>query len=185
MANLKCITCDKNLISGRTKFCSIRCNKLNNLKKLRAISTENFSLKSKVKCSCCDKILPRGKRKHCSSECRKKFRQTIDTGKGSHKFRNEKAKETKINLIKILGGSCESCGYSKNYAALSFHHKDPKTKKFSIIASARVDRSWEDILQEALKCSLLCHTCHQELHNPQCLISNEQSKNLYAFCYPC
>lgn len=31
----------------------------------------------------------------------------------------------KLDAIEYLGGKCISCGYSKYYGALEFHHRDP------------------------------------------------------------
>jgi hypothetical protein len=67
------------------------------------------------------------------------------------------------------GGECMICGYSKCIAALQFHHREPKDKKFSI-----TDFLWgktsgfnkEDFENEVLKCDLVCSNCHAEIHYP-------------------
>ena len=61
------------------------------------------------------------------------------------------------------GGKCQICGYDKCSRALSFHHIDPKTKKFGI-AFKGLTRSWEAIREELDKCVLLCANCHMEVH---------------------
>ena len=40
--------------------------------------------------------------------------------------------EHKQELVKLLGGKCEMCGYNKCQDALDFHHKTPEDKRFSI-----------------------------------------------------
>lgn len=73
-----------------------------------------------------------------------------------------RAHKAKNRLIELFGGKCSSCGYDKCKQALSFHHKDPKTKLFSLGSSSLRCRSWEDIWNEGLKCTLLCSNCHIE-----------------------
>lgn len=63
-----------------------------------------------------------------------------------------------------FGGKCELCGYSRSLRALSFHHKDPSLKEFTI--SQVTSRSWESIKAELDKCVMLCANCHQEQHDP-------------------
>ena len=70
--------------------------------------------------------------------------------------------ELKRRAVAYLGGKCEECGYSKCLGALSFHHKDPSKKEFSIGSSHC--RSWEAIKAELDKCRLLCLNCHSEFH---------------------
>ena len=67
-------------------------------------------------------------------------------------------------------GGCEKCGYSKNYAALEFHHLDPETKSFQLDLRSLSNRKWLAITEEAKKCILLCSNCDAELHNPDCLM---------------
>lgn len=63
--------------------------------------------------------------------------------------------------------SCQRCGYNRCWQALTFHHRDPSTKKFSI--SGAHSRSWSSIKEEILKCDLVCANCHAELHYPGAL----------------
>ena len=80
--------------------------------------------------------------------------------------RMEDADSKKIKLVLINGGECMNCGYSKNLAALAFHHRDPKDKLFEINSNSFVNRKWTDVWDESKKCDLLCHNCHMELHHP-------------------
>jgi TPP-dependent indolepyruvate ferredoxin oxidoreductase alpha subunit len=59
----------------------------------------------------------------------------------------DRGRMRKTKLVNIKGGKCEKCGYDRNYAALSFHHRDSSLKKFTL----------DD---------LLCMNCHFSLHNP-------------------
>ena len=68
-------------------------------------------------------------------------------------------------LIKMLGGCCDACGYDKSIRALSFHHIDPSTKKFDISSNGYLLEEWDIVIEEALKCKLLCLNCHAEFHN--------------------
>lgn len=65
--------------------------------------------------------------------------------------------------------SCEMCGYSRNRAALTFHHLDPSEKEFSI-SQLKSSVSYEVLKDELDKCVLLCHNCHMEEHYPHLTI---------------
>lgn len=68
----------------------------------------------------------------------------------------------KAKCVAYLGGKCVRCGYKKSHAALDFHHRDPKTKLFSI--AARLGSSgWAALRPELDKCDLVCANCHREI----------------------
>jgi hypothetical protein len=73
--------------------------------------------------------------------------------------------ERKRKLVEEMGGCCSKCGYSKNLAALDFHHKNSDTKKFCIAEFTTI-LSFEHLQEEAKKCVILCRNCHAEQHNP-------------------
>lgn len=170
---LKCLYCDNDLIGQQKKFCSGKCSNkvLRSLKKFCTIKPPM------VKCSVCENYLPLLRKKHCSVLCSLKYKARSGLKKElKHKTGRPKkginhnpnrAKEVRIKLVNMLGGSCQSCGYCKNYSALCFHHKDPNTKLFGINIVSCFSTSWESLVQEALKCSLLCANCHAEEHHPQ------------------
>ena len=70
----------------------------------------------------------------------------------------------KIQLINEFGGKCQECGYNKNISALEFHHKDPSIKEFQLDARHLSNSSMDRIMQEFIKCELLCANCHAEEH---------------------
>ncbi len=90
----------------------------------------------------------------------------------SYQFSKQRRMNRKLELIKIFGGKCSNpkCGYNKNYAALHFHHRNPKEKLFCISSHAIAARTWDALLLEAKKCDVLCGNCHAEYHYPQCEI---------------
>ena len=73
----------------------------------------------------------------------------------------------KIQFIKELGGKCNKCGYNKNIANLCFHHIKPETKKLKLDMRHLSNNSEKTLRKELVKCILLCHNCHNELHHPQ------------------
>ena len=75
----------------------------------------------------------------------------------------ERRRRTKRRAVEYLGGKCERCGYAKCFRALTFHHRDPKTKLFGLSISST--RSWEKIRAELDKCDLLCANCHAEVED--------------------
>lgn len=72
-------------------------------------------------------------------------------------------KKRKRTLIESMGGKCEVCGYDKCDRALTFHHRDPTTKEFSIGAMRTI--SLDKALHESKKCALLCFNCHMEVES--------------------
>jgi hypothetical protein len=71
------------------------------------------------------------------------------------------------SAVEMFGAKCNECGYDKNFACLTFHHKNPKTKKFCLDLRVCSNKSWKSLLEEVAKCELLCNRCHGEHHNPQ------------------
>ena len=66
----------------------------------------------------------------------------------------------KVKAVNLLGGKCSKCG-NLDVLVLSFHHPDNnKECQVGNILSYR----WSIIEKEVLKCELLCHNCHHELH---------------------
>lgn len=72
-------------------------------------------------------------------------------------------KAMRIEIIRRHGGKCIRCGYNKCIDAFNFHHRDPNEKIFNVSMSGTM-RSWQEYLQEAEKCDLLCANCHAEEH---------------------
>lgn len=116
----------------------------------------------KIKCVKCqqikllDEFYKKGKRKQ--SYC-----------KDCHnRYTHKRWKARKIEAVKLLGGKCCKCGYSRNYGALDFRHTDPSIKEHGIAMMVRM--SWKKTIVELKKCVLLCKNCHAEEHYPQLFI---------------
>lgn len=79
-------------------------------------------------------------------------------------YENKKLRELryKWELIEMLGGKCQKCGYNKCHVAFDFHHKDSNKENSISVMLKWVSK--EKILKEAKKCILLCANCHRELH---------------------
>lgn len=75
--------------------------------------------------------------------------------------------DRKRELLNLLGGCCSACGYDKNQAALNFHHINPETKSFNLSVRDLSSRTFEILLSEVKKCSILCSNCHAEHHYPE------------------
>lgn len=75
-------------------------------------------------------------------------------------------KSTKLRLVKMKGGKCLECGYSKNLSAMDFHHRNPEEKEYSWAELITMFGQWDKVLAEVEKCDLLCARCHRELHHP-------------------
>jgi len=120
-------------------------------------------------CRHCSKELLGYNTRYCDNKCKTAlyYAENKDVLNANTNERQRKlSKERKLKLIEMSGGSCNSCGYCKNYSALQFHHKDPKNKVFTLDSRLLSNTNWESILDEWKKCELLCSNCHFELHNP-------------------
>lgn len=72
-------------------------------------------------------------------------------------------KRLKFKTLSILGGRCSICGYNKCVRALTFHHVDPATKRYTLASYAFL--STAEFLEEAKKCVVLCANCHAEVED--------------------
>lgn len=108
----------------------------------------------------------KGSRTACRT-CNKEYQRAwVSKNRSTHneKSRSSQAKLRKKRLNQYLslfdGRSCESCGESR-IPCLDFDHIDPKTKSFNVSQGFRLNKSWEEILIESQKCTILCANCHR------------------------
>jgi hypothetical protein len=130
------------------------------------------SLANRKFCLTCS---PFGSRNRMSDDPSKKPLRLIRNGKVlaiSDEHRRQQVqryvarnREIKTKLVQIKGGKCQNCGYNRCLRALTFHHRNPKQKKFELGRGSLGGRSWSAVLAEATKCDLLCANCHAELHD--------------------
>jgi len=74
----------------------------------------------------------------------------------------EKVKEFKNFLYRLAGSNkCIICNSTVN---LTFHHRDPKSKKYNISDLVYHKKSITIIIKELKKCDLLCEYCHKKIH---------------------
>jgi hypothetical protein len=115
-------------------------------------------------CVICKKRLAGRQRKYCSRRCKN---QDTNHRHQSYLSQQMRGLQRKIDLIITAGGKCSRCGYDRNHAALTWHHKDPALKGFSLDLRSLSNRSQRAINDEIAKCILLCANCHAEEHFPQ------------------
>lgn len=104
----------------------------------------------------------------CGNDCRKKLLSNALMVYYSNPptIRAEtKHQRIKAQLVESLGGKCEMCGYNRSQSALSFHHKDPKQKDFTVCSGLSRKMNIDDLLKEVKKCRLVCSNCHHEIHD--------------------
>lgn len=108
------------------------------------------------------------KASYCSDACRQRYNYKLKKAEGINPYEGQKSRglAKKIQSVKLKGGKCEKCGYSKNLSALEFHHTDPSVKDFQLDLRIFSNLSNKLLEKEILKCILLCANCHRELHNP-------------------
>ena len=73
-------------------------------------------------------------------------------------------KERMQDLYKLLGGChCVLCERDLLPCEAEFHHTNPGKKKFGISRNV-LNKRWEVLVEEALKCVILCASCHRIAH---------------------
>ena len=80
-------------------------------------------------CAVCAAPLTGRQTVFCSRRCKN------DSTNNKHQnyfSQQERGRRRRRMLIEQKGGRCERCGYSRNEAALAFHHSSPATKSFGI-----------------------------------------------------
>jgi hypothetical protein len=77
---------------------------------------------------------------------------------------NSRRLTRKKELVRLKGGACLRCGYSKSLRSLCFHHRDPAQKRFDLNVRSFM-RAMRELIAEAEKCDLLCANCHGEAHD--------------------
>jgi hypothetical protein len=101
-------------------------------------------------------------------EYMREWRKNPENVKMESKIKSNSRDKRKKEAIDLKGGKCEVCGYSKNMAALEFHHingKDiPWTKERSFLRWRH-----DKFIAELAKCILICANCHREIHHPNYL----------------
>ena len=120
-------------------------------------------------CKHCGAELTGHKQFFCNSRCKSNYYYKNKTNASvlkNSKKQVEVGQAKRKELVLLSGGKCSICGYDKNIAALTFHHKDITTKKFGLSGRILSNTPMEELKEEADKCILLCHNCHMELHYP-------------------
>ena len=76
---------------------------------------------------------------------------------------NQKYRQKMIALIREIKTQkgCVICGYKEHYAALDFHHRNPKTKSFNISENKTIGKN--TLLKEIEKCDVVCVNCHRRM----------------------
>ena len=84
-------------------------------------------------------------------------------------------RKKKIMAIEHFDGVCLGC--RKRYPAplFEFHHWDSREKEFEI-ATGGMGRSWQAIVDELVKCVMLCANCHVEVHTGELVLDRERGQ---------
>ena len=73
----------------------------------------------------------------------------------SRNYKRNWMNKRRNHWLQYMGGKCVSCGSIDN---LEFDHIDKSTKKYE--PRMLWSRQLETIIEELMKCQLLCHECH-------------------------
>lgn len=80
----------------------------------------------------------------------------------SYDYVKKNRTKRKEEMLYVMGGSCQICGYDKCNSALEFHHINMEDKEMAF--NMAKNYSWETISEELKKCILVCANCHREIH---------------------
>ena len=122
-------------------------------------------MKVESNCIVCGTVLEGRQTHFCSAACKNKYHQSYEAQK-------RRGLARKLELVNAAGGRCTLCGYSRNLAALTFHHAEADEKSFKLDMRSLSNRKFEVVRAEVEKCILVCQNCHAELHNPHLDLAN-------------
>lgn len=118
-----------------------------------------------MNCKTCNNLLSGRQRVFCSKQCKAK---DINNKHNDYAAQKQRSIMRKTHFVNQFGGKCSICGYSKNLAALCFHHIDGgKTKEFGVDSRQFSNRSIAALEKELKKCILICSNCHMQEHYPE------------------
>jgi hypothetical protein len=79
----------------------------------------------------------------------------------TYRYQKKTRARLRAELLTSRGNACADCGYHRAAAALEFHHRDRRSKAFTLSSvSTKPQRIWA----EAAKCDLVCANCHRRRH---------------------
>ena len=89
---------------------------------------------------------------------------TVDKKEYNKNYMRELRQKQKKNLVHLMGNECSRCK-SKNLplCCWDWHHEDPEEKAIAI--SQLLSGSWTRILEEIIKCIMVCANCHRIIHH--------------------
>lgn len=72
-----------------------------------------------------------------------------------------------LRAVQMVEG-CYLCGWAGFPEGLDFHHINPKEKKFNIMKGYK---SWPKLMDELVKCVVLCARCHRGVESGHMWVS--------------
>lgn len=130
------------------------------MSRVRVTDSDRFhnpSILITMTCILCNKQLKGKQMKFCSRTCKNRHSNRWHQSAQRQYIRGTNRKQ---KLVNIKGGKCMRCGYDECIHALSFHHRKPDEKSFSLDIRSCTNRSWNKLINELGKCDLLCLNCH-------------------------
>lgn len=80
----------------------------------------------------------------------------------------ELRRRNKLKLIAAHGGKCLDCDLSFPPFVFDFDHRDPATKSFAL-SNKGTAIGYDRLLDESMKCDLVCANCHRRrTHKQRC-----------------
>lgn len=89
------------------------------------------------------------------------------------KLAKDHRERQKAWLDSLRDKPCLRCKNKFPVVCMDWHHRNPKTKSFSI--RSQLTRSKKSILKEIAKCDLVCANCHR-------IIGSESKRNVRSQC---
>lgn len=76
-------------------------------------------------------------------------------------------RNAKRKLVEYHGSKCVDCGYEGPPFMFDFDHRDPRDKSFGLSEFQSI--AYARLLEESMKCDLVCANCHRfRTHKQRC-----------------
>lgn len=114
---------------------------------------------------------------HTTCECCRKTKTNINKKLCGSCITAIRRSRLKLAMVQYKGGKCIDCellANLENSTVFDFHHNDPNEKDF-VFAGNSNTYTWEEIVIELDKCTLLCCKCHRLRHYQADVVSKQRA----------
>ena len=121
-------------------------------------------------CSKCKKSKIRNKTSSYCKGCHNDYQKAYYKKNPRSIDESSKRRKKEIRDLIILKKDvpCKDCEEKYPYYVMDFDHRPDEEKKFNLSEAARHHRSIKSVLEEILKCDVVCSNCHRKRTFKRC-----------------